>query len=71
MANWIQVGDMTLNVDNINYVRRVSPTLLVLYMSGVKLEITENMAVNLWNFIESDRLKFYDTENQKRNFSGT
>jgi hypothetical protein len=72
MANWIQVGDITLNVENITYVRRISPALLELNMTGgEKLEITENMAVNLWNWIESERLPFYDTTTQTRDFSGT
>jgi hypothetical protein len=72
MANWIAVGDITLNVDNVDYVRRVSPTELELNMSGgAKLVVTESMAVNLWNWIDSERLPMYDTTTQTRDFSGT
>ena len=72
MANWVQVGDITLNVENINYVRRINPVLLEVNMGGgVKLEVTESMAVNLWNWIDSERLPFYDTQTQTRDFSGT
>ena len=48
MANWIAVGDLVVNMDNVNYVRRISSTVLELNMSGdAVLEVTESMAANV------------------------
>jgi len=71
MAVWISVGDRIVNVDNIDYVERVNPALLRIYMRSITLEITESMAVNLWNYLISERLPFYDTVTPTRDFSGT
>ena len=72
MANWIAVGDLVVNMDNVNYVRRISSTVLELNMSGdAVLEVTESMAANVWNWVQSERLSFYDTQTQTRDFSGT
>jgi hypothetical protein len=68
---WINVGNMIVNVDNIDYVERISPTVIVIAIRDKKLEITETMAVTLWNYLISERLPFYDTETPTRDFSGT
>jgi hypothetical protein len=67
---WINVGNMIVNIDNIDYAERVSPTLVVITIRGIKLEITETMAVTLWNYLVSERLPFYDTVTPTRDFSG-
>lgn len=70
--SWVNVGDLLVNVENINYIVRINPTKIVLTMSGgAKLEVVESMAVTLWNALMSERMVFYDTETPTRDFSGT
>jgi hypothetical protein len=67
---WINVGDIAVNVDNIDYVERKTPTSIVLTIRDKKIEVTETMAVALWNYLVSERLPFYDTQTPTRDFSG-
>jgi hypothetical protein len=77
MADWIVVGDSVLNVDNIEFVERytlpneVIPMLKIYMSSGKVIELTNAKAVGLWNYLDSERLKFLDLDNPTRDFSGT
>lgn len=72
MADWVVVGDSILNVDNIEFVERVSSDEIKVYMgSGKVIELKNTVALTLWKFIDSERLKFLDLENPTRDFSGT
>ena len=72
MPDWIVVGDHILNVDNIEYVERKNTNLIIVYMSSGKvIELTNTMALTLWKYLDSERLKFLDLNNPTRDFSGT
>jgi hypothetical protein len=72
MADWVKVGDDILNVDNIEYVKRLGNDLIVIYMSSGKvIELTNTVALTLWKYLDSERLKFLDLDNPTRDFSGT
>ena len=72
MSDWIKVGDDILNVNNIEHVKRISSSLVIVSMSSGKvIEVTNTMALTLWIYLDSERLKFYDLENPTRDFSGT
>lgn len=72
MADWVVVGDSILNVDNIEYIERKNTNCIVVYMgSGKVIELTNTMALTLWKYVDSERLKFLDLENPTRDFSGT
>lgn len=72
MADWVLVGDNIVNVDNIEYVERKSHDLIVVYLgSGRVLELTNTVALALWKYIDSERLKFLDLDEPTRDFSGT
>lgn len=72
MPDWVKVGDDILNVDNIEYVERKSSDVIVVHMgSGKVIELTNTVAVALWKYLDSERLKFLDLDNPTQNFSGT
>lgn len=72
MAQWIQSGNQLLNVDQIEYAERVDERTLIIHTTaGKTIKFTENVATNIWNFLQQDRVQFLDTENPERNFSGT
>lgn len=76
MAEWVLVGDKILNVDNIEFIEKQfsdrGEMSLKIYMSSNKIvELTNTTALTLWKYLDGDRLKFYDLENPKRDFSGT
>lgn len=72
MSDWVVVGESILNVDNIEYVERVDPTSIIVYMtSGKAIEFTNTMAITLWKYLDSERLKFLDLDNPTHDFSGT
>ena len=72
MADWVLVGDSIMNVDNIEYVERISHDHIRVYMgSGKIIELTNTVALTLWKFIDSERLKFLDLDEPTRDFSGT
>lgn len=69
---WVAVGNNMLNVRNIEYIERKSTKQVVVYMvSGKAIELTNLVALELWKYIDSERLKFLDLENPERDFSGT
>lgn len=72
MPDWVVVGQNILNVNNIEFVERVSATQLIVYMtSGKKIELTNTAAITLWLYLDSERLKFLDLGEPTRDFSGT
>jgi hypothetical protein len=72
MADWVKVGDDILNVDNIEYVKRLGNDLIVIYMSSGKvIELTNTVALTLWKYLDSERLKFLDLDNPTSDFSRT
>ena len=72
MADWVVVGDNIVNVDNIEYVERKNNNCIVVYMgSGKVIELTNTVALTLWKYIDSERLKFLDLDEPTRDFSGT
>ena len=72
MSDWVKVGDDILNVDNIEYVKRISPSLIIVSMSSGKvIELTNTVALSLWMYLDSERLKFLSLEDPERDFSGT
>jgi len=75
MPDWVLVGDGIVNVDNIEYVERKkikNTIIIVVYMgSGKEIELTGTVALTLWKYIDSERLKFLDLDEPTRDFSGT
>jgi hypothetical protein len=75
MPDWVLVGDGIVNVDNIEYVERKkiknTMTIIVYMGSGKVIEVTGTMALSLWKYLDSERLKFLDLENPTQDFSGT
>lgn len=72
MPDWVTVGDNILNVDNIEFVERISPMVMKIHMgSGKVIEVTNTTALTLWKFLDGERLKFLDLDNPTRDFSGT
>ena len=72
MAQWIQSGNQILNVDQIEYAERVDDKTLVIHTTaGKTIKFTDNIATNIWNFLQNDRVQFLDSENPERDFSGT
>jgi hypothetical protein len=75
MPDWALVGDQILNVDNIELVERKkvkNTTIIIVHMSSGKvIELTGTMALTLWKYLDSERLKFLDLENPTQDFSGT
>ena len=72
MPQWIQSGNQILNVDQIEYAERVDErTLMIHTTAGKTIKFTDNMATNIWNFLQQDRVQFLDTANPERDFSGT
>jgi hypothetical protein len=70
MAQWIEVGNKLLNVDQIEYVELVTPSKLYVYMtSGAVLEITDTMGTNLYNLLVSNKVPFLDSSYPTRGFS--
>lgn len=71
MSEWIEAGNNLLNIDNIDHVERIDKDSIIVYMgSGKKVELTYNLANNLWNYLVSLRVPFYDSTNPTRGFSG-
>ena len=72
MPDWVAVGNRILNVDNIELIERKSMGKVHIHMgSGAVIEITNMAALELWKYIDSERLKFLDLENPTRDFSAT
>jgi hypothetical protein len=72
MPDWVKVGDDILNVDNIEHVNKVSHSTIIIRMSSGKvIEVTGTVALTLWKYLDSERLKFLDLENPTQDFSGT
>lgn len=76
MPDWALVGDNILNVDQIEWVERIydikgKMSINVFMASGKMIEVTGTMALTLWKYIDSERLKFLDLENPTQDFSGT
>lgn len=72
MSDWVTIGDNILNVDNIEYIERKNTNCIIVYMSsGKMIELTNTVALTLWKYIDSERLKFLDLDNPTRDFSGT
>lgn len=67
---WVNVGNIVVNIDNIDYVEKITSTKIIITIGSKKLEVVEMMAVTLWNYLISERLPFYDTETPTRDFSG-
>jgi hypothetical protein len=78
-SDWVMVGDNILNVDSIEFIERVwkdvdnnTPHTILLHMSSGKIiELTHNTGLELWKYLDRERLKFFDLENPERDFSGT
>lgn len=71
MPDWITVGDNILNVDNIEYVERFGATRITVHMSSGKvIELTNTMALSLWKYLDSERLKFLSLDKPTQDFSG-
>jgi len=72
MADWVKIGDSILNVDTIEFIDRISVNLIRVHMgSGKIIEVTDTVALSLWKYLDSERLKFLDLENPTRDFSVT
>ena len=76
MAEWVLVGDNILNVEQIEWVERIyddkgKMSINVSMASGKVIEVTNTVALTLWKYIDSERLKFLSLENPERDFSGT
>lgn len=70
MPDWVVVGDNILNIDQIEWVERVpeKKSVVVFMASGKRIELTGTMALEVWKFIDGDRLKLLDLNNPKRDF---
>jgi hypothetical protein len=72
MGDWIKIGDSILSVDNIEFIERIGPAHIKAHMSSGKIvELKQNIALELWKYLDGERLKFLDLDNPERNFSGT
>jgi hypothetical protein len=77
MPDWVKIGDSILNVNNIEFIEQVYrdgdvPYSLTIHMSSGKvIEITDNIGLSLWKYLDSERLKFLTLEAPERDFSGT
>lgn len=70
MPDWVVVGDNILNIDQIEWLERMpeKKSLLVYMASGKQIELTGTMALEVWKFVDGERLKLLDLNNPKRDF---
>lgn len=71
MAQWVDVGRRLVNVEAMEYIEQITPSLVQIHMtSGIVIEITGNIAVNVWSLLIADRVPFLDSQFPTRDFSG-
>jgi hypothetical protein len=70
MPDWVVVGDNILNLDQIEWIERIpeKKSILVSMASGKQIELTGTMALEVWKYIDGERLKLLSLTNPKRDF---
>lgn len=70
MVKWIEAGDKLLNIELIEAVELMNPSLMKIYMSsGNVITLTDMLATNVWNLLLVDSVPFLNSKFPKRGSS--